>query len=63
MTDRQLPGVGDEVEYQPGCRAIVTDVSHGVPILRAAARSEWPADNPDQLVVTRTRQERIEAEA
>lgn len=63
MTGRRLPGVGDEVEYSPGCRAIVTDVSHGIPILRAAARFEWPADNPDQLVVTRTRQERIKAGA
>jgi hypothetical protein len=63
VTEKQLPGVDDEVEYQPGCRAIVTDISQGVPILRAAARSEWPADNPDQLVVTRTRQERIEAGA
>ena len=63
MTDSNRPGIGDEVEYKPGCRAIVTDVSRGVPILRAPARSEWPADNPDQLVVTRTRQERIEAGA
>lgn len=63
MNDSKRPGVGDEVEYKPGCRAIVTDLSRGVPVLRAPARSEWLADNPDQLVVTRTRQERIEAGA
>ncbi|MGW3984342.1 hypothetical protein [Streptomyces mirabilis] len=54
----QLPGVGDEV-MDSGVRAIVTDIRQGVIWLRANGRDEWPAEEPRQLKVTRTRVERI----
>lgn len=55
------PGVGDEVEYAPGVRAVVTDIRRGIPYLRQPGRPEWPAEEPDHLRVVRTRAERIEA--
>lgn len=58
MTRR--PSVGDEVEYEPGRRAILTDIRSGVYVLRRGP-AEWPAPDPDALTVTRTRAELREA--
>ncbi|MFI0212790.1 hypothetical protein [Streptomyces lydicus] len=46
-------------EYDPGRLAIVTDIRKGVPYLRAAGLKEWPAPDPDDLRVSRSRAERI----
>lgn len=59
MNQKTLPGVGDEVEYAPGSRAIVTDIRADAVILRTPAQSEWPADNPERLVVTEARADRV----
>ncbi|MFI9354480.1 hypothetical protein ACWGQL_04715 [Streptomyces lydicus] len=56
-TDRR-PQVGDEVEYGPGRRAIVTDIRKGVLYLRVGGREEWPAPDPGALQVSRTRAQR-----
>ncbi|WP_246201497.1 hypothetical protein [Streptomyces alboniger] len=50
--------MGDEVEYAPDCRAIVTDVRRGVLILRGPGGLEWPAADPDGLRITRLRKDR-----
>ncbi|MFG2631080.1 hypothetical protein [Streptomyces sp. NPDC048473] len=55
-----LPGVGDEV-MEGRVRAIVTDIRGGVIWLRTTGRAEWPAENPTQLKVRRTRAELIAA--
>ncbi|MGP8299871.1 hypothetical protein ACTPOK_18470 [Streptomyces inhibens] len=52
-----LPEVGDEVE-DAGRRAILTDIRKGVYLLRSGP-SEWPAPDPEELRVTRTRAQRI----
>ena len=59
MSAAQLPGVGDEVAYEPGAVAIVTDIRRGIDYLRAPGRGEWQAEGSDALLVTRTRLERI----
>ncbi|MGW1659143.1 hypothetical protein [Streptomyces atratus] len=56
----ELLGVGDEV-MEGRVRAIVTDIRGGVIWLRANGREEWPAENPTQLKVRRTRAELIAA--
>ncbi|KPC59322.1 hypothetical protein [Streptomyces chattanoogensis] len=61
MSVGRLPEVGDEVEYVPGLRAVVTDIRKGVRYLRRPGYPEWPVRDPDALKVTRTRAERIEA--
>lgn len=61
MNARHLPGVGDEVEYAPGRLAVVTDIRKGVFYLRRPGIKEWPVNDPDSLVVRRTRVERIAA--
>lgn len=55
------PEVGDEVEYAPGRRAVVTDIRKGDYYLRTTGNREWPVPDPDQLTVKRTRAERIAA--
>ncbi|MFI9076276.1 hypothetical protein ACIGW8_07195 [Streptomyces sioyaensis] len=57
--ERPVPDVGDEVEYAPGLVAIVTDIRKGVPYLRGFGRREWPAPAPDDLRVTRKREQLI----
>ncbi|MCX4669642.1 hypothetical protein OG453_23650 [Streptomyces sp. NBC_01381] len=52
------PQIGDEVEYAPGKRAVLTDVREGHPILRGAGGLEWPASDPDGLTTTRTQAQR-----
>ncbi|GHF74068.1 hypothetical protein GCM10010218_63990 [Streptomyces mashuensis] len=39
-------------------RAVVTDIRQGVLWLRAPGRAEWPARDPKQLKVIRTRGKR-----
>ena len=56
----ELPRVGDEV-MEGRVRAIVTDIRGGVVWLRASGRDEWPAEDPRQLTVRRTRAELIAA--
>ncbi|MYT30915.1 MULTISPECIES: hypothetical protein [unclassified Streptomyces] len=53
------PAVGDEVEYAPDRVAIVTDIREDVVILRRPGYPEWPATDPKQLRVKRTRAQRI----
>ncbi|MGW9431729.1 hypothetical protein ACWHA1_27800 [Streptomyces decoyicus] len=55
------PEVGDEVEYAPGRRAVVTDIRRGDYYLRSFGNREWPVRDPDGLTVTRTRAERAAA--
>ncbi|WP_308117801.1 hypothetical protein [Streptomyces anatolicus] len=50
--------MGDEVEYAPDCRAIVTDVRQDVLILRVPGGLEWPAADPNGLRITRLRKDR-----
>ncbi|MFC9736593.1 hypothetical protein [Streptomyces noursei] len=52
------PAVGDEVEYAPDRVAIVTDIRNDVVILRRPGYPEWPAPDPKQLRVVRTRAQR-----
>ncbi|REK88781.1 hypothetical protein DY245_19080 [Streptomyces inhibens] len=59
MSVDRVPEVGDEVEYVPGFRAVVTDIRKGVPYLRRPGCTEWPAEDSGALKVTRTRAERI----
>lgn len=61
MSTSLSPQVGDEVEYAPRCRAVLTDLRDGVAILRGPGGLEWEAADPDGLCVTRTRAERITA--
>lgn len=56
------PTVGDEVEYAPDRRAVVTDIRGDVYYLRCPGRSEWPAEDPDALTVTQPRAERNAAD-
>lgn len=58
MSADRRPEVGDQVEYAPGCRAVLTDIRKGVLILRGPGGLEWPAADPDGLKVTRTRMQR-----
>ncbi|MFI5524881.1 hypothetical protein [Streptomyces platensis] len=62
MSSRELPQVGDEVEYAPGQLAVVTDIRRGVPYLRRSGIREWPVPDPTALTVKRTRAERIAAD-
>lgn len=55
--------VGDEVEYAPHCRAVLSDLRHGLPILQGPGGLVWEAADPDGLRVIRTRAERIAAGA
>ncbi|MGW7572614.1 hypothetical protein [Streptomyces sp. NPDC054765] len=61
MSAGQRPEVGDEVEYAPGRRAMVTDIRRGVLYLRRPGSREWPAEDPVSLTVARTREQRIAA--
>ncbi|MGW2917441.1 hypothetical protein ACWDBF_06215 [Streptomyces angustmyceticus] len=54
--------VGDEVEYAPGRRAVVTDIRGGEYYLRSPGNREWPVRDPDALTVKRTRAERVAAD-
>lgn len=56
MSAGRKPEVGDEVEYTPGCRAIVTDISQGLLILRGPGGLEWPAADPEGLRITGRRE-------
>ncbi|UFQ15986.1 MULTISPECIES: hypothetical protein [Streptomyces] len=58
MSDGRKPRVGDEVEYAPGCRAVVTGVREGVPVLRGPGGLQWPAADPEGLRGTKLREER-----
>ncbi|WUB13591.1 hypothetical protein OG528_32565 [Streptomyces platensis] len=60
MNARQ-PEVGDEVEYAPGRRAVVTDIRRGVYYLRTPGNREWPVPDPEPLTVKQSRAERIAA--
>lgn len=62
MSPGQRPEVGDEVEYGPGRRAVVTDIRKGVIYLRGGGSREWPVEEPAALTVSRTRAERIAAD-
>ncbi|WP_190133295.1 hypothetical protein [Streptomyces mashuensis] len=57
MTANGRPSVGDEV-MEGRTRAVVTDIRQGVLWLRAPGRAEWPARDPKQLKVIRTRGKR-----
>ncbi|MFI0908589.1 hypothetical protein ACH4TE_34500 [Streptomyces sioyaensis] len=59
MSAGQRPRVGDEVEYAPGRRAVVTDIRKGVLFLRRPGRREWPVAEPEALSVSRTRTQRL----
>lgn len=61
MVSTRQPEVGDEVEYAPGQRAVVTDIRRGVYYLRSPGNREWPVPESDELTVQRTRAERIAA--
>ncbi|MFI9077122.1 hypothetical protein ACIGW8_11610 [Streptomyces sioyaensis] len=61
LVSARQPEVGDEVEYAPGRRAVVTDIRRGDYYLRTWGNREWPVQDPDQLTVKRTRAERVAA--
>nr|WP_088800974.1 MULTISPECIES: hypothetical protein [unclassified Streptomyces] len=61
MVSTRQPEVGDEVEYAPGRRAVVTDIRRGDYYLRSPGNREWPVPDPQELTVKRTRAERIAA--
>ncbi|BDM67096.1 hypothetical protein HEK616_05830 [Streptomyces nigrescens] len=61
MNPWKLPGVGDEVAYDPERLAVVTDIRKGVFYLRRPGVKEWPVNDPASLTVRRTRVERIAA--
>ncbi|MFI1302292.1 hypothetical protein [Streptomyces sioyaensis] len=58
LVSPRQPEVGDEVEYAPGRRAVVTDIRRGNYYLRTWGNQEWPVQDSDQLTVKRTRAER-----
>ncbi|MER5259841.1 hypothetical protein [Streptomyces sp. NPDC002855] len=61
MKPEPRPQAGDEVEYAPHCRAVLTDLRHEVPILYGPGGLERVAADPEGLRVIRTRAERIAA--
>ena len=60
MTAHSRLRVGDEELADDEVRAIGTDVRDGVLWLRAG-REDWPAQEPELVTVTRTREDRAAA--